>query len=212
MRTKALAVAAATAIFVTLVGHEAFAQNRIGWQITDRWGNALEGVQVEAKRPDGGGAPWTEVTDKKGEFLMVGLDSTEYQFIFRLEGYQSASQIRGVGSTGASPGRRRRKEPPIELDLALGGQFLANETEFESEGGTPNITLKPDGMFEFKDADGEGEGNYALQDLNVVLTVRDYDGKDDDRYMVKEPVVVTAPDNSFLSLVWGETMLKKKRK
>ena len=67
-------------------------------------------------------------------------------------------------------------------------------------------------MFEFKDADGEGEGNYALQDLNVVLTVRDYDGKDDDRYMVKEPVVVTAPDNSFLSLVWGETMLKKKRK
>ena len=103
MRTKALAVAAATAIFVTLVGHEAFAQNRIGWQITDRWGNALEGVQVEAKRPDGGGAPWTEVTDKKGEFLMVGLDSTEYQFIFRLEAARLRSQAQTESSTPPRP-------------------------------------------------------------------------------------------------------------
>ena len=42
-----------------------------------------------------------------------------------------------------------------------------------------------------------------------VLTVRDYDGPDD-KYAITEPVVVTAPNEGFLSLVWGETTLTKK--
>ena len=212
MGIRALAVGLATTICVALVAHEASAQVLVRGKVTDTWGNPLEGVQVEAQRPDRvGGSTRSEVTDKKGEFLMIGLDTTDYEFAYSLDGYQPTIQVREI-RTQRSPGRSRRDAPPVELELLNSGQFLGEEFYFEAEGGTHKLTLKPDGMFEFEDAEGEGLGNYFIEDLSAVLTVRDYDGKKDDKYSIAEPVVLTTPNNSFLTLVWGETTLKKIRR
>ena len=208
MMIRAIAVALVTAVCATLVVHEAFAQVLVTGKITDTWGNPLEGVTVEAKLSDGGGSTRSEVTDAKGEFQMIGLETTDYEFTYTLSGYLGVRQMRQI-RTQYAPGRARRGPPPVELELLSSGQFLRDEHQFEAEGGPHSLTLKPDGMFEFEDAEGEGEGNYSLQDTSAVLTVRDYDGPDD-KYAITEPVVVTAPNEGFLSLVWGETTLTKK--
>ncbi len=209
MRIRAHAVALATAVCAALVVHQASAQQvLVSGKVTDTWGNPLEGVQVEAKQPEGGGSPRTEVTNADGEFRMIGLDTTDYEFTYILSGYQGVRQMREI-RTQYAPGRARRGPPPIELQLLSSGQFLRDEHQFEAEGGTHSLTLKPDGMFEFEDAEGEGEGNYFIQDTSAILTVRDYDGPDD-RFSITEPVVLTAPNDAFGSLVWGETTLTKK--
>ena len=210
MRFRTLAVALAATALATLIAPEAHAQLvRAEGQITDTWGNPLEGVQVDARRQDGGGSSFSAVTDEDGEYLIIGLETTAYEFTYTLAGYQGVRQFREMRSQGGAPGRRRRRPAPIELEVVPLGQVLNDEFEYEAEGGTPSLKLKPDGMFEFEDAEGEGEGNYHIQDLNAVLTVRDYDGPDD-KYTVREPVVVTARTNQFLSLAWGETTLNKK--
>ena len=206
MGVRALAVVLVTTVLATLAVHEAFAQMVVvAGQVTDTWGNPLEGVEVEAKRQDGGGAMRSASTDADGEFQMVGIEPANYEFTYRLSGYLGARQLRVIRPQG----RRRRRPAPVELELLGSGLYLRDETEFEAEGGAPSLTLKPDGMFEFEDAEGEGEGNYSIQDLSAILTVRDYDGPDD-KYTITEPVVVTAPTNQFMSLAWGETMLNKK--
>ncbi len=208
MRIRALAGALATVVCATLGVHQASAQTRVSGKVIDTWGNSLEGVQVAAVRPDGGGSSFTEVTDADGEFMMIGLDGSEYEFTYTLSGYQGIRQLRQI-RTQYAPGRARRGPPPVELELLSSGSFLRDETQFEAEGGTHSLTLKPDGMFEFEDPEGEGEGNYAIQDATAILTVRDYDGPDD-TFSITEPVVVTAPNDGFLSVMWGETKLTKK--
>ena len=80
MRIRAHAVALATAVCAALVVHQASAQQvLVSGKVTDTWGNPLEGVQVEAKQPEGGGSPRTEVTNADGEFRMIGLDTTDYE-------------------------------------------------------------------------------------------------------------------------------------
>ena len=206
MAVRALAVVLVTTFLAALAVHEAFAQMVVvEGQVTDTWGNPLEGVEVEAKREDGGGATRSTVTDADGEFQMVGIEPETYEFTYRLSEYLGARQLREIRPQG----RRRRRPVPVELELLGSGLYLRDETAFEAEGGTPSLTLKPDGMFEFEDAEGEGEGNYSIQDLSAILTVRDYDGPDD-KYTITEPVVVTAQTNQFMSLAWGETTLNKK--
>ena len=51
-------------------------------------------------------------------------------------------------------------------------------TPSSKPGGTP-IAFDGDGKFEFKDANGEGEGTYGIDALSVVMVVRDYDGPND---------------------------------
>ena len=196
MGFRALVVALIATVFTTLVVHEAVAQPvRVEGKVTDTWGNPLEGVQVEAKPADGAGATRSEVTDDDGEFLMIGLDPVPYELTYTLSGYQGVRQLKETRQQG-SPGRaRRRRSDPIQLEIVGGGQFLRDETAFEAEGGTPSLTLKPDGMFEFEDAEGEGEGNYAIQDLSAILTVRDYDGPDD-TYTITETGRRDRPDQS----------------
>jgi hypothetical protein len=209
MRIRGLAVALATAVCVTLVVHQASAQQvLVSGKVTDTWGNPLEGVQVVATQANSGGSPRSEITDADGEFQMIGLDTADYEFTYTLGGYQGIRQIRDI-RTQYAPGRARRGPPPIELELLKSGKFLRDEHQFETEGGTHSLTLKADGMFEFEDPEGEGEGNYSIQDATAMLTVRDYDGPDD-TFSIAEPVVVTAPNNGFLSVVWGETTLTKK--
>lgn len=209
MGFRTLAAAVVTMVCAVLVVSDASAQMvQARGTITDTWGNPLEGVQVDARREDGGGSSFSTVTDEDGEYLMVGLETTTYEFTYSLAGYQGVRQLREL-RTQTAPGRMRRRSAPIELAVLAVGQVLQEEFAFEAEGGTPSLTLKSDGMFEFEDAEGEGEGNYSIQDLSVILTVRDYDGPDD-TYTITAPVVVSAPTNQFQSLVWGETTLTKK--
>ena len=209
MGFRTLAAAVVTMVCAVLVVSDASAQMvQARGTITDTWGNPLEGVQVDARREDGGGSSFSTVTDEDGEYLMVGLETTTYEFTYSLAGYQGVRQLREL-RTQTAPGRMRRRSAPIELAVLAVGQVLQEEFAFEAEGGTPSLTLKSDGMFEFEDAEGEGEGNYSIQDLSVILTVRDYDGPDD-TYTITTPVVVSAPTNQFQSLVWGETTLTKK--
>ena len=210
MRFRILAAAVAATAVATLVVPEASAQMvRAEGKLTDTWGNPLEGVQVDVRRQDGGGSNFSAVTDDDGEYMIIGLETTSYEFTYTLAGYQSVRQLREMRNQSGAPGRRRRRPPPIELEAVPLGQLLNDEFEYEAEGGTPSLKLKPDGMFEFEDAEGEGEGTYQIQDLNAVLTVRDYDGPDD-KYTIREPVTLAAQTNQFLSLAWGETTLKKK--
>ena len=67
----------------------------------------------------------------------------------------------------------------------------------------PKIRFREDGTFEFEDAEGEGEGTYGIADLSLVLIIREYDGPDD-KFSFSQPVTVTAPNDQFLSLMWGE--------
>ena len=209
MAFRTFAVALVTMGVTSLFAYDAFAQSGLTQgSVTDTWGNPLEGVEIEIQREDGGGEMRTAVTDEDGEFQLIGLDGAAYRFVYRLEGYQGAAQIREVSSRGFSS-RRRSRPSPVALELDGGGVFLQDDTEFEAEGGRPSLKLTPEGMFEFEDAEGEGEGNYSIQELNAILIVRDYDGPDD-KYTITEPVVVTAPTNQFMSLVWGDMTLNKK--
>ncbi len=209
MGFRTLAAVVVTTVCTTLVVPGASAQMvQATGTITDTWGNPLEGVQVDARQEDGGGSSFSTVTDEDGEYQLIGLETTTYDFTYTLAGYQGVRQLRELRSQSA-PGRMRRRPAPIELEVLAVGQVLQEEFAFEAEGGTPSLTLKSDGMFEFEDAEGEGEGNYSIQDLSVILTVRDYDGPDD-TYTITAPVIVSAPTNQFQSLVWGETTLTKK--
>ena len=209
MGLRTLAAAVVTMVCAALVVSDASAQMvQATGTITDTWGNPLEGVQVDARQEDGGGSSFSTVTDEDGDYQLIGLETTTYEFTYTLAGYQGVRQLREL-RTQTAPGRMRRRSAPIELEVLAVGQVLQEEFAFEAEGGTPSLTLKSDGMFEFEDAEGEGEGNYSIQDLSVILTVRDYDGPDD-TYTITAPVVVSAPTNQFQSLVWGETTLTKK--
>lgn len=208
MRFPVFAAAAAVALAL-LTAPQAYAQTvRAEGTLVDEWDNPLEGVQVEVRQADGGGSTFSAETDEDGEYLILGLETTAYEFTYTLAGYQGVRQLREMRTQRGAPGRLRRREQPIALAVLPLGQVLNDDFEYEAEGGTPNFTLKADGMFEFEDADGEGEGNYYIQDLTAVLTVRDYDGPDD-RYTIREPLTFTAQTNQFLTLAWGETTLNK---
>ena len=96
MGVRALAVVLVTTVLATLAIHEAFAQMVVvAGQVTDTWGNPLEGVEVEAKRQDGGGAMRSASTDADGEFQMVGIEPATYEFTYRLSEYLGARQVGG---------------------------------------------------------------------------------------------------------------------
>ena len=187
---------------VALVAHGASAQLlQARGRVADKWGNPLEGVQIEAVREAGGGNNQSGVTDKKGDFQMVGLASGVYEFTYALAGYRGARQSREI--------RRDTRPTRVELQvLPVGGRF-GETTEFEADGGTPAFKFDADGLFEFEDDDGEGEGTYGIVELNVLMVVRDYDGPDD-KYSISQPVVMTAPSDQFRSVTWNGTALSMK--
>ena len=213
LRTALTTLAAATAVL--LVATDTFAQAaQARGKVTDEWGNGLEGVQVTAELwglaqrrsdPGGGTVSGSATTDEDGEFQMNFLTSARYDFTFILDGYQGIRTAFNL-----IPGRESNNSPiEIELETLPSGGRMRNDTEFEAEGGTPKIKLGGDGMFEFEDAEGEGEGTYGIVELNAVMIVRDYDGPDD-KYTVREPVVVTFLSDQFNSLSWGDATLMKK--
>ena len=182
---------------------DAGAQGRTMGEVTDEWGNGLEGASVVAE-PDGAtGGVQDTTTDDDGEFLFVGLARGRWSFTATMDGYQGLRQITNISQLNSNR--------PIEFELpvlASGGRFR-ERTEFEAEGGLPKFRFEEDGAFEFEDADGEGEGTYGIVEESAVLVVRDYDGPDD-KFSVATPVIVQFGDSMFTSLTHDGMELPKK--
>ena len=202
MRIHLALVTVATVVGVAFLASDALGQARVQGEVTDKWGNGLVGVQIAVERTDGGGS-YSGTSEDNGEYFIIGLQSGNYELTFTLDGYQGvrvAENVRQFGGAGASD---------IELEALPSGGRLRGEQEFEAEGGSPKITFKEDGVFEFEDAEGEeGEGTYGVVELNALLVVRDYDG-DDDTYSLSEPVVVTFANDQYTSLTWDGATLRK---
>jgi hypothetical protein len=181
---------------------DARGQGRVQGEVTDKWGNGLAEVQIAVERTDGGGS-YSAVTEDDGDYIILGLQSGNYEITFTLDGYQGVLVAENVRS---SSGPRL----DVELEALPSGGRLRGEQEFEAEGGSPKIKFKEDGIFEFEDAEGEeGEGTYGVVELSALLVVRDYDG-DDDKYSVSDPVVVAFANDLFTSLTWEGATLRKK--
>ncbi len=184
---------------LTLV--DAQAQVRLRGTVTDEWGNGLEGTRVILQRAETTTTRDT-MTEEDGTYQFISVSVGEYTIEFHAEGYQAIRSPISARVTDTRP-------IDIELEALPFGSRFRDDTKFEAEGGTPRIAFDRDGKFEFKDANGEGEGTYGIDALSVVMIVRDYDGPDDS-YSVSESVVVTSPDDQFTGLTWGETALMKK--
>ncbi len=201
MRRNGRLAMMAALLATTLTAAHANAQARVTGEVTDEWGNGIPGVLVSAQR-DGGGAPVTTTTEDNGEFFMIGLSSAEYNITFTRDGYQGIRMPVLVRTTGNRP-------IELELEVTPTGGRLRGEQEFRAEGGSPWMTFREEGTFEFEDADGEeGMGTYGVVELDALLVVREYEG-DDDRYSIGEPVVVTFNSDQFTSFTWDGVELTK---
>ncbi len=205
MRRPLLRTVVAAVAFGIVLGAAARseAQGRKRGQVTDEWGNALEGVTVLAEPAGAPGTAQNATTDDSGNFSFIGLGSGDWAFTVLLDGYQGLQQVANVRQTGQT--RPLSFEMPV---LASGGRFR-ERTEFRAEGGTPRFRFEEDGQFEFEDEQGEGEGTYGIVDLSAVLIVREYDGPDD-KFGLQTPVVVEFPSNQFNSMTYNGVQLAKR--
>ena len=199
------AVVMVTVVVTGLVGTDAAAQTmaRIRGEVTDEWGNGLEGVVVSGRLADGD--PRDSTTNDDGRFNIVNLPSGDWVFEFRAAGYQATAMAMQLDQRDGYGAQR-----PLEIELAATppGSRVRDDIEFATEDGGVTLTLKSDGTFEFEDAEGEGEGTYGIVELEGHLTVRDYDG-DDDTFSITEPSVATFSDALYNSLIWGAATLRK---
>jgi hypothetical protein len=192
-----------TVFVVQTLAADAEAQGRTMGQVTDEWGNELEGASILAEPEDAPGGAQDTTTDDDGEFLFVGLARGRWSFTATMDGYQGLRQITNISQLNSNR--------PIEFELpalASGGRFR-ERTEFEAEGGLPKFRFEEDGAFEFEDADGEGKGTYGIVEESAVLVVREYDGADD-KFSVATPVIVQFGDSMFTSLTHDGVELPKK--
>jgi hypothetical protein len=179
------------------------AQGRTRGEVTDEWGNGLEGATVTAEPDGASGASQETTADDNGEFMFVGLPNGRWSFTALMDGYQGIRQITNVSQLNTN--RPLEFELPV---LASGGRFR-ERTEFEAEGGTPKFRFEEDGSFEFEDADGEGEGTYGTVEQSAILVVRDYDGPDD-KFSIAAPLVLEFSDAMFTSVTYDGAELSKK--
>ena len=184
---------------------EAQTMARVRGEVSDEWGNAIEGAQVIGRRE--GADPRTTDTNDDGRFNLTNLPSGDYVLEFHADGYTPTGVAMYLDQRDA-----RQPQRPLEIELVASppGSRLRDDVEFESADGRLKLELKGDGKFEFEDADGEeGEGTYGIVELEAQLTVRDYDG-DDDKYSISQPVVLTFDNNLFRGLTWDGVALSQK--
>ena len=184
---------------------EAQTMARVRGEVTDEWGNAIEGAQVIGRRE--GSDPRTTNTNDDGRFNLTNLVSGDYVIEFHAAGYTPTGVAMYLDQRDA-----RQPQRPLEIEMvaAPAGNRLRNDVEFESADGRLKLELKGDGKFEFEDAEGEeGEGTYGIVDLEGQLTVRDYDG-DDDKYSLDTPIVITFANNLYRSLTWDGVELTQR--
>ncbi len=184
---------------------EAQTMARVRGEVTDEWGNPIEGAQVIGRRE--GADPRTTNTNDDGRFNLTNLVSGDYVLEFHAAGYTPTGVAMYLDQRDA-----RQPQRPLEIELVAApvGSRLRDDAEFESADGRLKLELKGDGKFEFEDADGEeGEGTYGIVELEGRLTVRDYDG-DDDKYSLDAPIVITFANNLFRALTWDGVELSRR--
>ena len=184
---------------------EAQTMARVRGEVTDEWGNPIEGAQVIGRRE--GADPRTTNTNDDGRFNLTNLVSGDYVLEFHAAGYTPTGVAMYLDQRDA-----RQPQRPLEIELVAApvGSRLRDDAEFESADGRIKLELKGDGKFEFEDADGEeGEGTYGIVELEGRLTVRDYDG-DDDKYSLDAPIVITFANNLFRALTWDGVELSRR--
>lgn len=184
---------------------EAQTMARVRGEVTDEWGNAIEGAQVIGRRGDAD--PRTTTTNDDGRFNLTNLPSGDYVLEFHAAGYTPTGVAIYLDQRDA-----RQPQRPLEIEMVAAppGNRLRDDVEFESADGRIKLELKGDGKFEFEDADGEeGEGTYGIVDLEGQLTVRDYDG-DDDKYSLDTPIVITFANNLYRALTWDGVELSQR--
>ena len=188
-------------VFSLMLTVDISAQGRVRGQVTDKWGNPIEGATVLAEL-EGSGATLTSTSDEDGRWSLTIRLSGTHTFTITADGYQGA-QV-GVGV------QLRRATRPVDVELAhlASGGRLRTDTEYQAEGGTPKLTFHEDGTFVFQDTQGKGEGTYGVQERTAELVVRKYDGPDD-KYTITMPVTVQFADDQFTSLAWGDVTLPK---
>ena len=167
-------------------------------QVTDEYDNPIAGATIVA---EASGAASTTTTDDNGRFQLLGL-SGEYTFTATAPGYG------GIRTTATV--RRLGVNRPINFELpvfASGGHFRS-ETTFVSDPPGTTISFGEDGLFEFEDAEGEGEGSYGVQGTKAELVVRRYDGPDD-KFSIAEPITIQFADEQFTSFMMDDQKLVK---
>ena len=177
------------------------AQGRVRGQVTDDWGNPIEGATVLAELEESAATP-TSTSDGNGRWALMIRSSGTYTFTITADGYQGAQVRVGV--------QLRKATRPVDVELAAlaSGGRLRTDTEYQAEGGTPKLTFHEDGTFVFQDTQGKGEGTYGIQERTAELVVRKYDGPDD-KYTITTPVTVQFANDQFTSLAWGDVTLPK---
>lgn len=214
--TRCVAVLNAGVVVTGVIAADAGAQTRarVRGEVTDAWGNGLEGVLVsgrlvmdsETGRTIEDAEPRETTTNDDGRFNLANLPGGDWVIEFRAEGYAPMGVAMRV-----QQGDAFFQQPPVEIELVAAppGSRIRRDTEFGTDDGSLTLGLKADGTFEFRDAEGEGEGTYGIVGLEGALTVRDYDG-DDDKFSITEPVVVTFDNELFNALTWDDATLRKK--
>ena len=198
-KPQVISVTLSTVVLILYTGMNAWSQGIFRADLTDEWDNPISGAQVTMTAAATGIVQETTSADDGG-FQFMQLAAGEWEIEVSANGYVGI--LSGVTIRRLSENRRLN----IELVAAPPGGLFRDGLAFEAEGGIPSIEFNGDGVFEFEDADGEGEGTYGIVDLSAVLPVRDYDGPDD-KYSISQPVIVTFPSDQFMSLTWDDQVL-----
>ena len=178
------------------------AQGRVRGEVTDDYGNPIEGATVTAETRVSG-RTFTMTTDEDGRFVAAGLAGGVWSFTAMAQGY--------VGIRTDAQISQLSNNAPIDFELPVastGGRFRS-ETTFESDPAGTTITFAEDGKFTYEDADGEGEGTYGIVDISVVLVMRKWDGPED-KFTFREPVIAEFDNKNFDAFTFGSQRLLKK--
>ena len=203
-------LALGVAALVPMVASPAYAQAMVRAKVTDEWKNPIAGVKVtavastdtvfsEARGDDY--EPREFVTDDNGEFFTRDFSQASvWVFTCHAEGYETVSRQEMI-SRGFDP-----TDLKFVLPVAALGERFRGTRVYEAEGGVPRFSFQEDGVFSFKEADGEGAGTYDIVERTVLLVVRTFDGPDD-KYPMAVPIEVRFLSSVFPSFRWGETKL-----
>jgi len=115
MRTTLFRGALALLVVLTMSVAPALAQSLVKGKVVDAQGNPVDGAVITFEQ-QGGSAKRDTKTDKKGEFLQVGLQSGAWKITATKDGVGTASQTGNI-----SQGR------PVELSFKLNGQPLTSK-------------------------------------------------------------------------------------
>ena len=194
---RACAVGSGVAALFLMLAAPSLAQGRVRGQVTDAYDNPIPGATIVA---EASGAASNATTDDNGRFLFLGL-SGELTFTARAPGY--------VGIRTTTTIRFGDNRPiNFELPVAESGGRCGSETTFVSDPPGTTISFGEDGLFEFEDAEGEGEGSYGVQGTKAELVVRRYDGPDD-KFSIAEPITIQFADDQLTSFMMGDQKLVK---